>query len=130
MHVVENLSSTAFRNVVVELLPAADRLKRGREPVRVKGEARIKRILEHRRGAIYSIDMDAGAEVEIAGPAVVATPHGGEIMMKEVEEFDIPLDDFEKLTWVCSSRQVGIRNAGQTPVQVVVFQVGNTELNH
>jgi hypothetical protein len=125
VHVVENLSDHPFRNVVVEFLPNASKLKRGREPMRVAGEARIEAILQHERAAIYSIVMEPSAEVEIAGPAVVASPQGGKIMMKELDEFDIPLDAFEKLIWVCAPRKVGIRNAGLGPARAVVFQVGN-----
>jgi hypothetical protein len=125
VHVVENLGDHAFRNVVVELLPGASRLKRGRDPMRVAGEARIEAIFQHVRGAIYSVAMEPGAEVEIAGPAVIACPHGDKIMMKEVDEFDIPLDNFEKLAWVCAPRTVEIRNAGLEPARGVVFQVGS-----
>jgi quercetin dioxygenase-like cupin family protein len=124
VHVVENLSGKAFRNVVVELLPGADRLKRGRDPMRVAGEARIERILQEEHGAIFRIEMASGAVVEIAGPAVVSSPNGGEIMMRELNEFDLPLDDFEKLAWVCAPRSVGIRNAGSALARAVVFQVG------
>jgi hypothetical protein len=125
VHVVENLSATAFRNVVVELLPGASRLKRGRDPMRVAAEARIERILWEEPGAVFSIEMAPAAEVEIAGPAVVASLQVGKIMMKELDEFDIPLDDFGKLAWVCAPRTVGIRNAGKGPAQAVVFQVGS-----
>jgi quercetin dioxygenase-like cupin family protein len=125
VHVVENLSSTAFRNVVVELLPGANRLKRGAGPAGIAGEVRIEPIFQHERGAIYSVAMNAAAEVEIAGPAVIACPNGDEIMMKELDDFDIPLDDFRKLMWVCASRKVAIRNVGHSPARVVVFQVGS-----
>lgn len=130
VHVVENLSGTGFRNVVVELLPGVERLKRGRDPMCVDGDARIERIFPHERGTIYSVEMDLGAVVEIAGPAVVASPHGGEILMRELDEFDIPLDDFEKLAWVCAPRKVGIRNAKPKPVRAVVFQVGSPYVSH
>ena len=50
--------------------------------------------------------------------------------MKELDEFDIPLDDFAKLTWVCAPRKVGIRNDGQEPVRAVVFQVGSPLVNN
>jgi hypothetical protein len=124
VHVVENLSETAFRNVVVELLLRANALKRGAGPVRFAGEIGIEQIFQHERGAIHSVEMSSGAEVEIAGPAVIACPHGGEIMMKELDDFDIPLDDFRKLMWVCAPRKVAIRNAGENVAKAVVFQVG------
>jgi quercetin dioxygenase-like cupin family protein len=125
VHVVENLSRTAFRNIVVELLPGANKLKRRRDPMRVVGDAQIEPIFQHERGAIYCVMMDSGAEIEIAGPAVVASPHGGKIMMKELDEFDISMSDFEKLAWVCAPRKVGISNAGSAPTRTVVFQVGS-----
>lgn len=124
VHVVENLDEHSFRNVVVEFLPGASKLTRGRDPMRVAGEARIDAIFQHERAAIYSIAMDPGAEVEIAGPSVVAAPYGGKTMMKELDDFDIPLDEFEKLIWVCAPRRVEVRNAGLEPVRAVVFQVG------
>ena len=92
--------------------------------MRVAGEARIDAIFQHERAAIYSIVMEPSAEVEIAGPSVVAAPYGGKTMMKELDDFDIPLDDFEKLIWVCAPRRVGVKNAGLEPVRAVVFQVG------
>lgn len=124
VHVVENLSAAAFRNVVVELLPGAGRLKRGRDPMRMAGEARIERILQEERGAVFTIEMSAGAEAEIAGPAVLASPHGGRILMRELDDFDIPMDGFDKLAWVCAPRTAGIRNAGSVDATVIVFQVG------
>jgi hypothetical protein len=45
-------------------------------------------------------------------------------MMKELDDFDIPLDDFRKLMWVCAPRKVAIRNAGENVAKAVVFQVG------
>ena len=50
-------------------------------------------------------------------------------MMKEVEEFDIPLDDFRKLIWVCASRKVSIRNIGKEQARAVVFQLGRAPAN-
>jgi quercetin dioxygenase-like cupin family protein len=124
VHVVENLDDKAFRNVVVELLEPLARLRRGPKPALSKGNAQIEQILEEEPGAIFSVTMEAAAELEISGPSVIASPHGGKIMMKELDEFDIPLDDFAKLIWVCARRKGGIRNAGLKPAQVVVFQTG------
>ncbi len=123
VHVVENLSDTAFRNVVVEVQPRTGELRRGVEPAVLDGEVATERVLTEELGAVMTVDLSPGGEVEIAGPAVLSAPDG-RVMVRELEEYDIPLDDFRKLMWVCAPRKVGIRNAGERPTKVVVVQVG------
>lgn len=125
VHVVDNLGDGAFRNVVVELQPATAKLKRGAKPLAIKGEPRIEEILSEAPGAVFTVMMQAGTEVEIAGPAVIAAPHEP-VMVKEFDEFDIPLDDFRKLMWVCAPRKVWMRNSGKLPAGVVILAVGYT----
>ena len=85
VHVVENLGDTAFRNVVVELLPGTDGLRRGDAPKVIKGEddgiqlfeeTKVTALFDDDRAAIFSIEIEPGAEVEIFGPALLATPYG------------------------------------------------------
>ena len=125
VHVVENLSDAPFRNVVVELQPRVADLRRGNEPIVLGGEAAIERVLKEDLGEIVTIDLAPGAEVEIAGPAVLASPYRP-VMVRELEEYDIPLDHFRKLMWVCAPRRVGVRNAGAGPAKAVVIRVGPT----
>lgn len=123
VHVVDNLGDGAFRNIVVEPLPAASRLKRGAKPLIVKGNAQVEEILREEPGAVFTVTMDPGAEVEIAGPAVMAAPYEA-VMVKEVEEFDVPVDGFRKLMWVCAPRNIAVRNHVAEPSRVIVFQTG------
>lgn len=123
VHVVENLGDAAFRNVVVEPLPAAGRLKRGAKPLVTKGSGQIEEILAGAPGSVFMVVMEAEGEVEIAGPAVVAAPYEP-VMVKELEEFDVALDDFRKLMWVCAPRAVAVRGAGARPARLVVLSVG------
>ena len=125
VHVVENLGDGAFRNVVAELLPPAERSKRGTTPSVIAGDARIKRILDEAPGAIFRAELDPSAELEIAGPAVIAAPYEP-VMIREIEEFDVPLDHFKKLMWVCAPRKVGVKNVAELPATVLVFAVGNS----
>ena len=123
VHVVENPGDAAFRNVVVELQPGAAELRRGTEPVLLAGEAALERILNTESGEVVTIDLAPGGEIEIAGPAVLSSPNGA-VMVRELEEYDIALDDFRKLLWVCAPRKLGIGNRGERPTGVVVFQLG------
>jgi len=124
VHVVENLGEQPFRNLVVELLPASSTLRRGAEPGHVRGHSHVEQLLDEAAGAIFRVGIVPGAEVEISGPAVVAAPYDGALMLKELDEFNIPLDSFRKLMWVGAPRKVALRNAGQMPARLVVFQIG------
>lgn len=126
VHVVENLSDKPFRNVVVEFLPPAASLRRGADPARVAGQAKISSVLEEAPGGVFEIEMEPEAEMEIAGPAVLASPYSARVTVKELEDFDIPLDEFRKLMWVCAPRKVGLRNSGSAAARVIVFQVGTS----
>jgi quercetin dioxygenase-like cupin family protein len=123
VHVVENLGDGPFRNVVVELEPVAAELKRGERPGAIAGDMKIQSILEEGPGAIFSAELEPSAELEIAGPAVIAAPYEP-VMIREIEEFDVPLDHFKKLMWVCAPRKVGVKNVAELPATVLVFAVG------
>lgn len=124
-HVVENLGNKPFRNVVVELLPGSDKLLRGVRPRPAAGEGRINAILDEERGAVCQMVVPPGCEIEIAGPAVLASPYHDALMLKELDDFDVPLDSFRKLMWVCGPRKVAIRNFGGTNARALVFQIGH-----
>lgn len=123
VHVVDNLGDGAFRNVVVEAAPATEGLKRASPPKVSSGSAKITQILEETPGAIYNLELEPGAELDVAGPAVLAAPYEP-VMVRELDEFNIPLDDFRKLMWVCRPRSVAIRNEARTAARVIVFQLG------
>lgn len=124
-HVVENLGDTPFRNIVVELLPAPSKLSRGARPSLTSGAAQLEQLLDEGSGAVFSMEIDPNGEIEIRGPAVVAAPYGP-MMLKELDDFDIPLDEFQKQIWVCPPRKVALRNSGQAPARAIVFQIGQT----
>ena len=69
--------------------------------------------------------MQAGAEVDVAGPAVLASPYDDRLLVRELDEFDIPFDEFRKLMWVCAPRKVTVRNSGKAHARMIVFQVGH-----
>ena len=123
-HVVENLGDSPFRNVVVELLPAANELRRGEEPQRVWGHSHIDQLLDEAEGAVFRVRFAPAAEIEIFGPVVLASPYDDKLIAKELDDFDIPLDNFRKLMWVCAPRKVTIKNCGQSSARAIIFQVG------
>jgi len=123
-HVVENLGDKPFRNVVVELLPRAQTLQRGARPTAIKGEPEIEPVLEKPPGVVLRIGIQPGGELEIPGPAVLASPYDEGLMLKELDAYDIPLDGFRKLMWVCAPRTVAVKNVGSKAARLLLFQIG------
>ncbi len=124
VHVVENLRDTKFRNVVTELLPAGDGLRRGAEPITVKGETRIARHFADERAAILLLDMEVGAEVLISGPVVVAgSPESEELDPREPDNSN-GINDFNGLAWIPPGKRVRLRTPADASRRALLFQVG------
>ena len=126
VHVVENLRDTPFRNVVVELLPAAPIARRAESPTRIAGAAEIIERLSDWRASIFMIEMNAKAAVEVCGPAVVASPYGHPIQLGEFRKIIATIIEFRDLAWIWPGHKVLLRNIGRETAQAIVFQIGRT----
>ena len=136
VHVVENLIDTTFRNIVVEFLPKGLDLKRGAEP-RPRGAAeptvwdaggKIVRIRQRfddvRTAAVYQVSMESGAEVEICGPAIVASPYEANLRLEGMGEEVITLREFSDLGWLFPFSKGMLRNVDNKSARAIVFQLG------
>jgi hypothetical protein len=124
IHVVENLGDTPFRNVVVELLPAASGLRRGGDLRLIQGGAKIERIFEGERASVVSLEVEAGAEIEIAGPAVVATPYGHDLNLDAIAHIEVKSNSICDLGWVEAGRSGSFWGRRKDGQRAVVFQLG------
>ncbi len=124
VHVVENLSDTAFRNVVLELLPGTGRLRRGDGPKVIKGDPNVTQVLVDARAAIFEADMDSEAEVVVFGPAVVATPYGDRFTPGRITLTHNSISD---LSWIPPGQQEILRRWQNAGERALVFQVGRTD---
>ncbi len=138
VHVVENRRDTPFRNVVVELLPGVVNLRRGEAPklklasgeslpTAAKGElsAKVHLCFDDPRAAIFRLTLSSAAEIRIAGPAIVASPYGGEATLEAPSTGVINLNKFSDLRWIAPGQNGAVGNAGKRVAQVVVFQLGH-----
>jgi hypothetical protein len=126
VHVVENLTDAPFRNVVVELLPVAPIFRRGESPTRMEGVSRIVERLTDWRAAVFTVEMEPKAEVEVCGPAVVASPYCQAIQLEEFRRITASIIDFIDLAWIWPEHKALLRNVSGEAAQVVAFQVGRT----
>jgi hypothetical protein len=135
-HVVENLRDTNFRNVVLELLPRAGDLRRAGAPTPrgASGDSIMdaagkivsirQRFDDVGRVAVYVLGMQSNAEVEICGPALVASPYEVMVGLEELGRSTVKLNDFKDLAWLSPLGKGLLRNNGVRSARAIVFQVG------
>lgn len=127
VHIVENLGDKPFRNVVVELLPRAAGLRRGAGPDVIRGEATVVPIFDDERAAIFSIEIEPGAEIEVSGPAVVATPHGNKLNPDAIGDVEVKSNAVCDLAWVPPQREAVLWGCWEGAERAIVFQVGTSD---
>ena len=127
VHVVENLGDAPFRNVVVELLPGTDRLRRGDDPKVIAGQASITELFADDQAAIFTITMNFGSEVAVHGRVVVAVPYEHGVELADFRGDTVKLSEFKEIAWLWSPLQATLRNIGDGPAKAVLFQVGRTD---
>jgi quercetin dioxygenase-like cupin family protein len=127
VHVVENLRDTPFRNVVVELLPGVGALRRGADPKVTAGEASITQVFDDDRAAIFSIEIAPGAEVESAGPAVMATFDGYDLNPDATVHVSVKHNAICDLGWVSQEGTATLWGSRKNAETAIVFQLGCTD---
>jgi quercetin dioxygenase-like cupin family protein len=126
VHVVENLGDKPFRNVVVELLPRAGELQRGAVPSVAGGKATIAQIFDDERAAIFSVELEPGAEIGVSGPAVLATPHGNKLSPDAISGAEVKSNSIFDLAWIPPGRTATLSGCWKYPERAIAFQVGRT----
>lgn len=124
VHVVENLSDTPFRNIVAELLPRTGALRRGADPKLIRGEAKISPHFDHDRAAVFVIELASTAEVEVRGPALVATPYGSCLNPEDPGDITVKANPVSDLAWVPKGARAILWGSAPAARRVVVFKIG------
>jgi hypothetical protein len=123
-HVVENVGEKPFRNVVAELLPAAGALRRGADPQLIRGEAKIVPQFDDDRAAVFVVHLSSSAEVEVRGPALIATPYGSVLNPEDPGTITIKPNPISGLAWVPAEEQAVLWGTAPASARVVVFMIG------
>jgi len=127
VHVVENLGDKPFRNVVLELSPRAGELRRGANPMRTAEDVRFSRLLDEERAAVLSIEIEPGAEVEISGPAVVATPEGNKLTPDAIDAVEVQSHSTCDIAWIPPGGAAVLWGCWEQAERAIIFQIGRTE---
>jgi hypothetical protein len=124
VHVVENLGDEPFRNVVVELLPAASSLRHDDNPKLMQGDGQVTQEFGDERAAIFVSKMSRGAGMKICGPAVIASCYGHQLGLAVPRREEHEINSFTDLCWL-GAGELGIAaNLEAVDAKVVIFQVG------
>lgn len=133
MHVVDNIGESPVRNVVVELWPRAGELRRGADPHRVDSTSAIcdgavaRSIFEDEPAAIFLVQLNSGAEVEISGPAVVATPYGNKLNPDSVGDVEVKNHPGCDVAWIPPGSAAILWGCWEQTESAIVFQIGRTD---
>jgi|SRR5208337_155962 len=125
VHIVENLSAKKFRNVVVELLPGIAGLRRGPDPKAIHGEVTVNQRFTGELASVFGLNMGSGSEVEVCGPAILASPYEHKVELEGPSGKSGILNDFSDLVWLGPSGIGAVRNLERAPARVVVIAVGS-----
>jgi hypothetical protein len=144
VHVVENLRDAKFRNLLVELLPGAQGLPRGPGPkisfadapslspaagqkvgdAPGTGNVNITNRFANERVAVFVLEMGSGSQVEVFGPAIVASPYEHKVELAPSRASGHTLARFTDLSWLDSSSAAILRNRARTAAKIVLIAVG------
>ncbi len=136
VHVVENLGDKPFRNVVIELLAKASELRRGANPgpdvadtstLQLLEETKVTQVFDDERAAIFSLEIEPGAEVEIAGPAVVAMPYGTKLPLDYLGDIEVKPNPICYLAWIPPRSGAVLWGCWEGAETAIVFQIGRTD---
>lgn len=126
VHVVENVGETHFRNIVIELLPRFEELRRGPNPWRVTPSAAIPPHFDNEKVAIFRDETNA--PVLLRGPAVVASTNVFDLAWNKRAEDSTMVDGL--LTTISNLKGLayipdgGLGILGSHGAELVVFQLG------
>ncbi len=150
VHVVENLRDAKFRNLLVELLPGAQDLRRGPDPKTVSGDSgisagaapfspsvgdrvgdrsdagnvEITNRFANDRISVFLLEMQPSSQAEVFGPAIVASPYEHEVEFAPSQATAHSLAQFRDLSWLDPSTSATLSNRAGTPAKVVFIAVG------
>jgi quercetin dioxygenase-like cupin family protein len=152
VHVVENLGDAKFRNLLVELLPGAQGLRRGPDrkllPLDAPpssaasapsvspsigerpgvasgaGNVNITNRFVDQRISVFLLEMESRSQVEVFGPAIVASPYEHKVELAPSRASAHTLTRFTDLLWLDPSSAATLRNRARTAAKIVLIAVG------
>ena len=123
-HVVENLGNSPFRNLIFEVLPTTEKLRRpglGFDHV-----AGVKTATLYSGAVIFAqlITLSSGSQAQVTGTAVVSSPYESPVELICPEHGIVKLERFSQMEFVPPGSTVLLRCEAGGPARVLVVTLG------
>jgi len=124
-HVVENLADRPFRNLIFEVLPAAEKARRSDLPFASVAGVRMSPLYSGETLCAELIELSSGAQTQVTGPAIVASAYEDAVEFISPEHGARKLEDFQDLEYIPAGSTGLLRCESGKPVRVLVVTVGS-----
>jgi hypothetical protein len=124
VHVVENMRDTKFRNLLVEFLPGFADLRRGAALTTASEDVNIRPCFDDQRASVSSLQLENGSQVEVCGPAILASPYESEVEVVAPQGIRT-IQEFKNLAWIEPGAPAMLRNRARHPASAVLIALGH-----
>jgi hypothetical protein len=123
-HTVENVNNAPFRNLIFEVLPEAEKLRRlGPGTGQVAG-VRMTTLYSGDAICAQLIELQSGSQAQITGAAVLATPYEDTVEFISPEHGTRKLERFRQLEYLPSGSTGLLRCEAGRPARVLIVALG------
>lgn len=123
-HVVENLADAPFRNMIFELLPATEKLRRAGPGFTSVAGVHLARLYSGHAICAELITLSSGSQAEIAGPAVIGSPYEEAIELISPSQGARKLEHFRDLQYLPEGSSALLRCELGGPARVLAVTLG------
>jgi hypothetical protein len=123
-HVVENLGDSPFRNMIFEILPYAEKLRRpGLGSSHVAGVS-VSLLYSGSVLCAQLIELNPGSQVQITGAAVVSSPYENPVELISAERGTVQLSRFRQMEFLPAASTALLRCESGGPARALVVTLG------
>jgi hypothetical protein len=123
-HVVENLGKSPFRNMIFEVLPATEKLRRaGFGSSHVAGVT-LRELYSATAICAQLVDLQSGSQSQVTGAAVVCSPYEDVVEFISPEHGTRKLDHFRQMEFLPGGSTALLRCESGKPARALVVTLG------
>jgi hypothetical protein len=123
-HIVENTGDTVFRNMIFEVLPAAEKLHRAGAGSGQVGGVRMTTLYSGDVICAQLVELNSGSQSQVTGPAIIASPYENPVEFISPERGTRKLQRFRELEYLPNGSTGLLRCESGGPARVLVVTLG------